>query len=135
MTKRIKVRFNLGRGPNYMKWKVQYPTGESVYYHPTGVQLTMKGCSLKNSKSAAQKIFRRESNKTVCAWVLRDSVDVRPDDFKQHDLGNPRLKYNPRVAPNWMLEPEDGVDRPFNVDNAYYTEISTIDYRLYITKY
>ena len=135
MTKRIKVRFNLGRGPNYMKWKVQYPTGESVYYHPTGVQLTMKGCSLKNSKSAAQKIFRGESNKTVCAWVLCDSVDVKTDDFKQHDLGNPRLKYNPRVSPNWMLEPEDGVHRPFNVDNVYYNEISTIDYRLYITKY
>jgi hypothetical protein len=135
MTKRIKVRFNLGRGPNYMKWKVQYPTGESVYYHPTGVQLTMKGCSLKNSKSAALKIFRGESNKTVCAWVLCDSVDIKFDNFEQHDLGNPRLKYNPRVAPSWMLEPGDGVHRPFNVDNAYYNQISTIDYRLYITKY
>ena len=135
MTKRIKVRFNLGRGPNYMKWKVQYPTGESVYYHPTGVQLTMKGCSLKNSKSAAQKIFRGESNKTVCAWVLCDSVDVRTDDFKQHDLGNPRLKYNPRVAPSWVIDPENKIDRPWDVDDTYYDEISSIDYRLYITKY
>ena len=65
MTKRIKVRFNLGRGPNYLKWKVSYPNGEVMYYYPTGVQLTMKGCTLKNSKSTAQKIFRGESNKTV----------------------------------------------------------------------
>ena len=133
--KSIKVRFNLGKGPNYMKWKVQYPTGESVYYHPTGVQLTMKGCVLKNSKSTAKKIFRGESNKTVCAWVLCDSVDVRTEDFKQHDVGNQRLKYNPRVAPSWVIDPENGIDRPWDVDDTYYDEISTIDYRLYITKY
>ena len=28
---RIKVRFNLGRGANFMKWKVQYPNGEVQY--------------------------------------------------------------------------------------------------------
>jgi len=25
MKKRIKVRFNLGRGKNYLKWKIEYP--------------------------------------------------------------------------------------------------------------
>ena len=29
--KRTKIRFNLGRGQNYMKWKVEYPDGNSLY--------------------------------------------------------------------------------------------------------
>jgi hypothetical protein len=132
--KRYKVRFNLGRGENYMKWKIVDPDGVTSYYFPTGVQLRMTGCQLKNNKSAAQKIFRGESNKTVCAWVLCDKFEVKVNDFEQLDLGNPRLKYNPRVSPTWMLEPLNTVHPPYNVDNEYFNEISTIDYRLYITK-
>ena len=56
---RIKVRFNLGRGTNYMKWKVTYPDGNIEYYNPTEVQLVMKaviklyvhGCCVKILKS------------------------------------------------------------------------------------
>ena len=33
--KRIKVRFNLGRGQNYLKWKVVYPNGDVEYISPT----------------------------------------------------------------------------------------------------
>ena len=136
MTKRIKVRFNLGRGPNYLKWKVSYPNGEVMYYYPTGTQIIMKGCTLKNSKSTAQKIFRGESNKTVCAWVLCDSVDIKFDNFEQHDVDvHPRLKYIPRVAPSWMLEDLRRIHPPgIDVDNVYFKQISSIDYRLYITK-
>lgn len=130
MTKKIKVRFNLGRGPNYMKWKIQYPTGESLYYHPTGVQLVLRGCVLKNSKSTAEKIFRGESNKTVCAWILCDDIDVITSGFTQHDSdpGNIRLSYNPRKNPYWVIgEGTYG-------DGAKFSEISSIDYRLYVTK-
>jgi hypothetical protein len=134
MSKRIKVRFNLGRGENYMKWKVEYTDGTVSYYSPTDYQLIMKNCVAKNNKKTAEKIFNGE-HKTVCAWILCDSIDIKFDNFEQHDLGNPRLKYNPRVAPSWMLEPGDGVHRPLNVDNEYYNQISSIDYRLYITKY
>lgn len=135
MTRKIKVRFNLSRGKNYMKWKIQYPTGAVEYCSPTDTQLVLRGCILKNSKSTALKIFRGESNKTVCAWVLCEDIDVKFDDFKQHDVGNQRLKYNPRVAPSWVIDPENGIDRPWDVDDTYYSEISSVDYRLYITKY
>ena len=135
MTKRIKVRFNLGRGPNYLKWKVSYPNGEVMYYHPTGTQLTMKGCTLKNNKSAAQKIFRGETNKTVCAWVLCEGIDIKFDNFEQHDLGkSPRLKYNPRIAPSWMIEYTHMHHSDIRVDNEYFNQISSVDYRLFITK-
>jgi len=55
--KSIKIRFNLGRGKNFMKWKIQYPNGEIEYHNPTDVQLLMHDCTLKNRKKTAQKIF------------------------------------------------------------------------------
>lgn len=39
--KRIKVRFNLGRGVNYMKWKIQYPD-KIKYYDPEKYHLILK---------------------------------------------------------------------------------------------
>jgi hypothetical protein len=127
--KRYKVRFNLGRGENYMKWKVVDPKGVTSYYFPTGVQLRMTGCSLKNNKAAAKRIYRGESNKVVCAWVLCEKLDLVTEEFAQPATN--RLKFNPRTAPNWQLEQGEHI---LNADDEYFNEITTVDYRLYITK-
>ena len=125
--KRIKVRFNLGRGPNYMKWKIQYPFGYVEYCDPKSTQIVMTGCTLKNSRKTAQKIFNGE-HKTVCAWVLCDSVEVKFDGFQSYDTHNcPTLKYNPRVKPHWDYNNEDA-------DNLNFSEIGTVDYKLFVTK-
>jgi len=127
--KRYKVRFNLGRGENYMKWKVVDPKGVTSYYFPTGVQLRMTGCTLKNNKAAAKRIYRGESNKVVCAWVLCEKLDLVTEEFAQPVTN--RLKFNPRTAPNWQLEQGEHI---LNADDEYFNEITTVDYRLYITK-
>jgi len=127
--KRYKVRFNLGRGENYMKWKVVDPKGVTSYYFPTGVQLRMTGCTLKNNKAAAKRIYRGESNKVVCAWVLCEKLDLVTEEFVQPATN--RLKFNPRTAPNWQLEQGEHI---LNADDEYFNEITTVDYRLYITK-
>jgi hypothetical protein len=127
--KRYKVRFNLGRGENYMKWKVVDPKGVTSYYFPTGVQLRMTGCVLKNNKAAAKRIFRGMSNKVVCAWVLCEKLDLVTEEFAQPVTN--RLKFNPRTAPNWQLEQGEHI---LNADDEYFNEITTVDYRLYITK-
>ena len=128
--KKIKVRFNLGRGPNYMKWKIQYPSGNVEYASPTSTQLVMKGCQLKNSKKTAQKIFNGE-HKTVCAWILCDSIEVKFDKFEPYDTYSMcvRLKYNPKVKPNWVYD--DRID----ADNLKFIEISTVDYKLFVSKF
>ena len=128
--KKIKVRFNLGRGPNYMKWKIQYPSGNVEYASPTSTQLVMTGCQLKNSKKTAQKIFNGE-HKTVCAWILCDSIEVKFDKFEPYDTYSMcvRLKYNPKVNPNWVYD--DRID----ADNLKFIEISTVDYKLFVTKF
>lgn len=128
--KRIKVRFNLGRGPNYLKWKIQYPSGAVEYASPTDTQLVMTGCTLKNNRKTAEKIFRGE-HKTVCAWILCDEVEVKFSGFSQYDNdpNNTRLSYNPRVNPYWVL----GKMTP--ADNFKFNKIGTVDYKLFVTEH
>ncbi len=109
--KRIKVRFNLSQGKNYMKWKITYPT-EVKYFDPKVVQLIMKGCQLKNQKSTAEKIFNGQ-HKSVCAWVLCEDVQVLVDP--DIELSDVRVKYNPRVQPNWVLNDKNVDDHKFEL--------------------
>lgn len=122
--KRIKVRFNLGRGENYMKWKIHYPSGEVIYVHPTSCQLVMKNCQLKNSKKTAEKIYNGQ-HKTVCAWVLCDDVEVRYDNFIDNEEN--RIMYNPRKIPHWV---NDDLS-PICMDNTKHEQIHSIDYKLF----
>ena len=120
---RIKVRFNLGRGINYMKWKVTYPDGSVEYYNPTETQLVLKGTQLKNHKSVAKKIYEG-GEKVVCAWILCDEIEVLTYNFNQSDFEGEQLRYNPRVQPNWML---NGII----VDDARFSRIESVDFKLY----
>lgn len=128
--KSIKVRFNLSRGQNYMKWKVQYPSGTVEYCDPCNTQLVMKNCTLKNSRKTAEKIFGGE-HKTVCAWILCDEINIRSDSFEQYDIDNAerRIRYNPKVSPYWVNIKET------NLDGYQFTEIGTVDYKLFVTKF
>jgi hypothetical protein len=131
MKKRIKVRFNLGRGKNYLKWKIEYPSGEVEYHYPINVQLVMKNCQLKNNRNAAEKIYKNQSHKVVCAWVLCEDIDVKFDKFKAYDtMDLDRLTYNPRRLPYWVKD--DGY--LMCMDGVTVNEIGTVDYKLFITK-
>jgi len=121
--KSIKVRFNLGRGQNYMKWKVQYTDGSVEYHSPSEVQLLMHDCILKNHKNTAQKIYDG-ANKTVCAWVLCKSLAIKKNDFIKADTIGERVRYNPRVTPHWMLNDE-------NVDGRALEKLLSVDFGLY----
>lgn len=98
MANKIKVRFNLGRGKNFMKWKVE-ADGRSEYYSPEEYNLFMYGCQLKNQRSTAEKIHQG-AEKSVCAWILCDSIMLGQN--VELPEANTRLTYNPRVRPNWM---------------------------------
>lgn len=126
--KSIKVRFNLSRGTNYMKWKVQYPDGTVAYYSPTDVQLVMTNCTLKNNRKTAEKIMNGQ-HKTVCAWVLCESIDVRKENFDAYDKDpmNIRVTYNPRVNPYWVY------DNMTPADGFKFPKIGTVDFKLFVT--
>lgn len=125
MSKKIKVRFNLSAGRNYMKWKVQYPDGETLYLDPSGVQITMKDSVLKNHRSTALKIFNGE-HKTVCAWILCDSIELHYEQEKFVSEGIYQVKYNPRVNPFWTLDND-----PTSKDGSKFKQIFSIGKKLY----
>jgi hypothetical protein len=120
---KIKVRFNLSRGKNYMKWKIAHPDGEIEYLDPDGFNLLMKKCNLRNSTKTAQKIFDGE-NKSVCAWILCDSVIISERQKEPLDEDS-RLRYNPKINPNWDF-------RGINVDGKQFGVIESRGSKLYI---
>ena len=123
MSKLNKVRFNLSRGENYMKWKVMYNDGRVDYHHPAEVQINMFGCILSNSRKTAEKIFTGETTKVVCAYIKCEDVQVITDNFKTES--NTQIKYNPREMPFWNIGGK-------NVDGNYYEELFTIDYKVFL---
>jgi len=123
--KSFKIRFNLGRGKNYMKWKIQHPDGTIEYHSPTDVQLVMHECILKNYRKTAQKIYDG-GEKVVCAWVLCKSLAIKKEAFIQADAHGERIRYNPRVTPHWILDGE-------NVDGMSVDKLVSVDFSLYKT--
>ena len=127
--KRVKVRFHLAKGANFMKWQIKYPDGGIEYHIPSETQLILRGITVKNHKKIAQNIFNG-ANKTVCAWVLCDSLEIinNPPFIKadNKDQSN-RLRYNPRIKPNWVYADKivDGLD---------FIELVSVDSGLYVTK-
>lgn len=124
---KIKVRFNLGAGENYMKWKIDIPGEPARYIHPDAVQLRMTGCQVKNQPGTANKIHQG-ANKSVCAWILCDQISILTDldapsitQLKNYE----QLSYNPRTQPNWLCGGE-------NVDGAKYDNIVSMGKTLFV---
>lgn len=121
---KYQVRFNLGKGKNFMKWKVSYPSGTARYYEPSEVLIIMNGCKLVNHKGTAKKIFDG-ANKTVCAWVECDGVKVIDKVVTQSEAR--QVCYNPRVTPHWVLDNEV-------VDKGEFEELFTVGKSVRVTE-
>jgi hypothetical protein len=115
--KKAKVRFNLSKGKNFMKWKVEHSEGV-VYLEPSEVNLVMFNARLRNQKSTAIKI-KEGANKSVCSWILCDEVQITNT---QH-FGE-QIRYNPRINPFWMDESERNIDG--TTHEVLYTNNRTI---------
>ena len=114
----IKVRFNLSRGRNYMKWKVEYPNGDKVYLNPDECTLIMHNTLLKNNRKVSEKIYNGH-HKMVCAWVLCEHIEiVNQVNQKSTIVDNHIVRYNPRVTPNWVYQSN-------NVDNFKFGKLIT----------
>jgi len=136
--RKIKVRFNLGRGKNYMKWKVEDENG-TEYHNPQNVMLIMNNCILKNNKKVAEKIFNGE-NKSVCAWILcefieiffstgdKPSPEINSGKRKYNLYRGSQLLYNPRKIPHWTY------DNSINLDKREYENIYSVGNQLFINQ-
>jgi MOSC domain-containing protein YiiM len=93
---RYTLRFNLGAGQHYKKWKLtDTRTGVVEYYDPETTQFQLTDCRLVNQGATARKIHAG-SAKAVCAWVACR-------DYKTVTGNKPArpVMYNPRVTPFW----------------------------------
>jgi hypothetical protein len=118
----IRVRFNLGRGPNYKKWKVEFSKGQVEYFDPGQTSLIMQGCRLQNRQGSAQLIFSGRA-KFVCAWIECDAISISEPVRPIGQI----VRYNPKIKPYWTLN-------EINSDGAQFDELTTADKKVYITR-
>ena len=60
----------------------------------------MLGCKLSLQPTAAKKIHDG-ANKTVCAWIECEAVQVLEVNRLKPNEQDYRIKFNPRQSPNW----------------------------------
>lgn len=117
--KRYLLRFHLGLGKNYFKWRLQDKITNEVQFIEDTANFVLYGCKLRNNKRTAQQIFDG-SHKTVCSFVEFDSYlieETNPTDTP--------ILYNPRKFPYWNLNGED-------VDNQLFDKLITFERRIYL---
>lgn len=127
-----KIRFHLGRGVNFMKWQIKEPDGKTRYLDPDGWIICAKNATLRNRKATAKKIHDG-CNKTVCAWIEADTLEVHKckGDMAIHTsmdvLGDARpVRFNPREAPHWT--DMAGTD----IDGTSYKDVKTFGKFVYV---
>jgi hypothetical protein len=106
----IRVRFHLGAGKHFMQWQVTHHDGSVTYHDPNYTTLTIWQGRLRNQRGTAERIHDG-ANKTVCAWIEAERVDVDPG--LSSVMGGTQVAYNPRVAPHWLLNGQNADGRRF----------------------
>ena len=104
-----KVRFHLGRGPNYQRWQVRFGDNAPEYFDPEDVILQMHNAVLRNQRGTAEKILNGE-NKTVCAWVECDHLEVKPRGQYYIPRAKQFCHYNPKRRAHWFNNNREDID-------------------------
>jgi hypothetical protein len=122
----IKIRFHLGSGENYMKWRIEFMlTKTVVFLDPEAFTIVMYNSKLYNQKSTAKKIHSG-ANKTVCAWIMADKITIHSYDYSADLDDSELIRYNPSYAPNWITN--EGV----NIDGYVIEKLHTNGIKLFI---
>ena len=108
MKRNFKIRFHLGQGENYMKWRVEDVTTKNVwFFEPSEFDAVIINAKLYNQKSAANKI-NQGSNKTVCAWIMAEDVVM----YSTENIWmKGQVSYNPRLMPHWIDNNGNNADK------------------------
>lgn len=121
-----KIRFNLGRGKNYKKWKIVNPDKTIQIIDPRDFNILLMNATLCNNKKSALKIFNG-ANKSVCAWIEAEEIMIQSSNNKfieGIDLKE-EISYNPRVKPYWQYKGGD-------CDNKNFESIITKENKVFI---
>lgn len=139
-----RIRFNLGRGVNYMKWKVlNLKTKEVNYYSPDQFSFKLTNTKLCNRALSAKKIFDGHT-KFVCSWIECETIEiVESEIIGGYYISNlyldenikVKINYNPKKHPFWANNNDENLDGVKH-DTLYLinNEVST-EYKLDLTIY
>lgn len=112
-----RVRFNLGRGSNYLKWKIlNTKTKEVQYLDPSKTKMILYNAKLCNNKTAAERIYKGHS-KYVCAWIECEDIDFNGKFVTYESDG---LFYDPKYRPYWSDNSSNDIDNKV-YDKIYLT--------------
>lgn len=110
MKRIFKVRFHLGAGKNFKKWRVENLQTKSVkFFDPEVYDLELRDCKLHNHSGTAEKIHLG-NNKTVCAWIMAKEVAYLVGGrccYPNEDA----ISYNPKVKPFWRDHEGNNIDK------------------------
>lgn len=102
MKRNFKIRFHLGQGENYMKWRVEDVTTKNVwFFEPENFQAIIVNGKLHNHPSTAKK-------KTFCAYIMAEDVVLYPTD---NLWMRGQVAYNPRLMPHWIDNNGNNADK------------------------
>ena len=105
----FKVRFHLGKGKNFMHWRIENMDNNQVkFFDPKEYSFIFYNVFLRNQKGAANKIHSG-ANKTVCAWIECEHVQ-HYHKAKDKPAYGERIVYNPKYAPCWVVQLLDSND-------------------------
>ncbi len=118
-----KLRYNLGRGKNYKKWKLINPDKTIQILDPLKVNILLMNVTLCNNKKAALDIYNG-ANKRVCSWIQAEEVLISNKIDETLELKH-KLSYNPRVNPYWVCDNKD-------CDNNYFESVITKENQVFV---
>ena len=118
---KYKIRFNLGRGNNFKKWKItDMVTKEVIYLNPLENKLILSNSKLINKKNSSIKIYNGH-NKYPCAWVECENYLISKNNLNTYE----RIFFNPKIKPNWYNNENE------DLDNHFYHQLVTDGNKIY----
>mgnify|MGYP000914467708 FL=1 len=121
-----KIRFNLGRGVNYKKWKIINPDKSVTILDPNEYDLLLLNVKFYNNKKSSLEIYNG-ANKRVCSWIEAEEILTQVSSIpKLVELNDSnQIRYNPREAPYWVFKEE-------NFDGKKLESVITSKNRVYV---
>jgi len=119
------VRFHLGAGKNYKHWQIK-SDNVPTYHDPAEGMLVLYGCTLKNKRGKAERVFATQK-RDVCGYIRCTDYTSIPYDSINIE-GCEELLYDPKIAPYWRSSNDTD-----NRDGLSFPTLVTVGRRVFVS--
>jgi hypothetical protein len=119
------VRFHLGAGKHYKFWQIKFGR-VSKYHNPALSAIVMHGCTLKNERGTAERVFATQK-RDVCGYIrCKNYTTISYDSVNVE--GHQELMYDPKIAPYWRTS-----NGPDICDGHTFATLVTVGRRVFVS--